>query len=102
VGDVIETRRRLSDERVTALYQLLLREKGLAEGDPVDVPALSAAAGGTPGGTTIRLVSLRHVENVNALAPNQEIEFHPRLTVCFGENASGKRACAAQHLRGWI
>jgi broad specificity phosphatase PhoE len=90
VGDVIETRRRLSEEGVTALYELLLREKGLAEGDPVDVPALSAAAGGTPGGTTIRLVSLRHVENVNALAPNQEIEFHPRLTVCFGENASGK------------
>jgi hypothetical protein len=89
VAQVVETRR-LSDERVSALYELLLREKGLAEGDPVNVPALSSTVAATPTGTTIRLVSLRHIENVNALAPNQEIEFHPRLTICFGENASGK------------
>jgi len=31
-----------------------------------------------------------HKENVNALAPDQEIEFNPRMTVLFGENASGK------------
>ncbi len=90
VAEVIGTRRRLSDERVTALHELLLREKGLAEGDPVNVPALSPAAASTPAGTTVRLASLQHIANVNALASNQEIEFHPRLTICFGENASGK------------
>lgn len=90
VGEVIETRRRLSDERIDGIYDLLLREKELAEGDRVHVEALSAGAASPSPGTAIRLVSLEHVENVNALAPNQEIKFHPRLTICFGENASGK------------
>jgi len=90
VGEVIETRRRLSDQRIDALYDLLLREKELAAGDRVHVEALFAGAASSSPETAIRLGSLGHVENVNALAPNQEIEFHPRLTICFGENASGK------------
>lgn len=90
VGEVVEIRRRLSDERIDGIYDLLLREKELAEGDPVHVEALFAGAASSSPKTAIRLGSLGHVENVNALAPNQEIEFHPRLTICFGENASGK------------
>ncbi len=38
----------------------------------------------------MRLVTLEHIENVNSLTPDQEIKFHRRLTVCFGENGSGK------------
>ncbi|GIW41858.1 MAG: hypothetical protein KatS3mg076_2435 [Candidatus Binatia bacterium] len=90
VGEVIATRRRLSDERIAALYELLLREKDLADGQPEDVPSLTASGLAASAGLPIRLVGLKHLENVNALAPNQEIEFHPRLTICFGENASGK------------
>jgi len=90
VGEVIETRRRLSDERIAALYELLLKEKGLADGQPEDVPPLTASGLAASASLPIRLVGLKHIQNVNALALNQEIEFHPRLTICFGENASGK------------
>jgi len=89
VGEIIETRR-LSDARVDALYQMLLREKGLVESDAVNVPLLSESVVSTPVQTSVCLQSLKHLENVNALAADQEVGFHPRLTVCFGENASGK------------
>jgi DNA repair exonuclease SbcCD ATPase subunit len=36
------------------------------------------------------LTRLVHKENVNALTAEQEIDFSPRMTVLFGENASGK------------
>lgn len=81
---------RLPDERIEALYNLLLNDVGPKDGTPVSVEPLSAVAEVAATGTTLRLVSLRHIENVNALATNQEIEFHPRLTIVFGENASGK------------
>ena len=90
VADVIETRSRLSDECIANLYELFLREKELSPGDPPNVERLSASRISAPATTTMRLASLKHIGNVNALAPGQEIEFHRRLTVCFGENASGK------------
>jgi len=90
VNEVISTRRRLPDDKIEELYELLLKETGLSEGEPEDVPSLRATDVAASPGLPIRLIRLKHIENVNALAPNQEIEFHPRLTICFGENASGK------------
>jgi len=90
VTEVIAMRRRLSDERIDAVYKVLLREKDLAGGPAVSVAPLTAAESGDSAGKTLRLLSLKHVEHVNALAGGQEIKFHPRLTICFGENASGK------------
>ena len=89
-SEVIKARRRSPDESIDAIYETLLREKELKEGNLVKVEPISAGDLSAPSGMTLRLVSLRHIENVNALLPNQEIEFHPRLTICFGENASGK------------
>lgn len=89
-AEVIETRKPLSDVRVGYFLELLLLEKELTEGDPVNVPQLSAGSANAGKRLPLSLVTLRHVENVNALAPNQEIEFNPRLTLLFGENASGK------------
>ncbi len=90
VGEVIESRRRLSDERIGAIYEFLLKEKRLTDGEPEDVGSLRASSVEGAERTPIRLLKLRHIANVNALARDQEIEFHPRLTICFGENASGK------------
>lgn len=90
VGKVIEGRRRLSDGQIDELYDLLLLEKELKGGGPVTVAPLRAGSAAAASAKTCRLVALKHVQNVNALAPNQEIEFHPRLTIAFGENASGK------------
>jgi hypothetical protein len=90
VAEVIERRQQLGDDRINHFYDLLLREKELRDGGPVAVPALSAGAALTGQALPLTLTSLKHVENVNALTPNQEIEFNPRMTVLFGENASGK------------
>ena len=90
VDEVIKTRSLLSDEHVTAIYELFLREKKLAQGDPPNVERLSSSRLSVTTAMALRLVSLEHIENVNALTPDQEIKFHERLTVCFGENGSGK------------
>lgn len=90
VAETIETRRPLSDARVDQLYDLLLREKELKEGDLVQVPQLRAGAASSGPTVLLVLTSLGHVENVNALASNQEITFNSRMTVLFGENATGK------------
>ena len=90
VDEVIKTRSLLSDEHVTAIYELFLREKKLAQGDPPNVERLSSSRLSETTAMALRLVSLEHIENVNALTPDQEIKFHERLTVCFGENGSGK------------
>ena len=90
VYDVLQTRSQLSDDQITDAYELLLREKQFVEGTPPDVKVLSPSQASVSTSTAMKLTSLTHVENVNALTANQEIEFHPRLTVCFGENGSGK------------
>ena len=90
VEDVVASKKRLSDECITDLREQFLREKKLAQGESPSVKSLSRPQVFSDTAADMRLVSLEHMENVNALAPSQKIEFHPRLTVCFGENASGK------------
>ncbi len=90
VAEIIETRRPLNETRVDYFFDLLQREKELASGEPVSVAELSAGATTRGDAQPLVLSCLAHKENVNALAANQVIEFNPRLTVLFGENASGK------------
>ena len=90
VDKVIKTRSLLSDEHVTTIYELFLREKKLAQGDRPNVERLSSSQFSGTTAMALRLVSLEHIGNVNALTPDQEIKFHERLTICFGENGSGK------------
>lgn len=90
VSEIIETRRSLAEGRIAHFFDLLLREKELADGEPVEVGELSAGAAPRGDAQPLALTRLVHKENVNALAPEQEIEFNPRMTVLFGENASGK------------
>lgn len=90
VAEIIETRRPLVEARVGHFLDLLLREKELASGDPVTVPEISARGQAGTAPPPLVLTRLVHKENVNALASDQEIEFNPRTTVLFGENASGK------------
>ena len=55
-------------------------------------------------GDAVRLAQLTHQRGVNALAPNQTIEFGPNLTIVYGDNGAGKsgyarilkRACRAR------
>src|SRR6267142_5804304 len=63
-----------------------LRERKLGEG-PALSPAPIQRATTTKGFT---LESLRHESGVNALERGATIPFHPRLTVVYGKNGSGK------------
>ncbi|MCU1287168.1 MAG: hypothetical protein JWO13_3518 [Acidobacteriales bacterium] len=38
----------------------------------------------------VSILSVTHLQGVNALAPNQTVAFGPSLTVVFGQNAAGK------------
>jgi hypothetical protein len=90
VGEVVSTRREMSVDAITAAKDRYLIEKQLAEGESAAVPAIGVPNGNGDPGEGLRLMSLRSCRGVNALAEDQEISFHPRLTVLFGENAAGK------------
>jgi recombinational DNA repair ATPase RecF len=90
VSELISTRQGLLEERVPHYYELLLKEKELAPGTVPDVPLLSGSLNGSGAGETFILSALEGVQDVNALTPAQRIAFNPRMTVLFGENASGK------------
>jgi recombinational DNA repair ATPase RecF len=90
VSEVITTRQVLSEGRCQHYYELLLREKELAPGAVADAPLLSGNLNGSDISETFVLSSLEGVQDVNALSPAQHIAFNPRMTVLFGENASGK------------
>ena len=94
----------LRDEDIVALALLCKKSHGLADGpSPL---ALTAQHLPKPEELTqsVSLRSLTHHAGVNALAPQQAVEFGPQLTVVYGENAAGKsgytrilkRACRAR------
>lgn len=89
-GEVITTRREVSEQSVEGAYSMFLAEKGLSTDAPPNIPRLSAGAASPENVEELRLIRLGTVSGVNALATGQEIAFNPRLTVLFGENATGK------------
>ena len=90
VAEVLAGRRELPLAAIAAIVEQYLVEKGLKQGPLPAVPDLALVA--TPGAIedVLRLISLRSCKGINALVEEQEIRFHPRLTVLFGENAVGK------------
>jgi hypothetical protein len=87
-------RRLLKEESInqveyTDLADALLGEKKL---EPVSFEAFKA-----PPLTCAKapiLLRISNATNINALAPNQTVEFGPSMTVIFGDNASGKSGYA--------
>lgn len=92
VGEVLATRRALSANVIEGSYQLLLAEKGLSggQGEAVIMPPLEFEGNGVASEQSFRLTTLSSLANVNALAADQSIAFHPRMTVLYGENGAGK------------
>ncbi|MGA8808971.1 MAG: AAA family ATPase [Thermoanaerobaculia bacterium] len=94
----------ISSHDVAELVEICKGEHGLVQKPKLrplaaeHLPIASAAEG------DVALLSITHLEGVNALAPNQTIAFGSGLTVVFGENAAGKsgytrvlkRACRAR------
>jgi recombinational DNA repair ATPase RecF len=90
VSEVVVSRRALTDGQVKAIFETFLREKALVSGDPVTVPKLSDDASSLDVSSGLFLTQLRDLKNVNALVEGQAIDFNPKLTIVFGENACGK------------
>lgn len=93
-SEVLLTRQPVTDAVLDETYEAYLIEKGLADGDPVDQPriVLNETTSAESAGFTID--KLEDIEGVNALAPNQTIEFNAGLTILFGENGAGKTGYA--------
>ena len=94
----------LTHPDIEALLRLCKAGHSLGESGPAEpltslhVPQAHARP------TSVTLASVTHQGGVNALAPNQTIEFGPALTIVYGKNAAGKsgffrilkRACRAR------
>ncbi len=88
--EVLASTNPLSELFLKTIYQQFLVEKQLANGDQPPIELLHNDGGGADIAEPLYLQKINDLKNVNALAAGQEIEFNRRLTIVFGENASGK------------
>ncbi len=59
-----------------------------------DIPKLEVEEVQATEDETLELAMLSNIQNVNALASDQRLEFDPSLTILFGQNGSGKTGYA--------
>lgn len=90
VSEIVVAGKALSDSQLDTIYQFFLKEKSLAPGGPVSVAPLGDDPSSLINGSGLSLTRLGDLKNVNALADGQKIDFNPKLTIVFGENACGK------------
>ncbi len=90
VSEIIIAGKAMTDSQLDTIYQTFLKEKALAPGGPVLVAQLSDDPASLVAGSGLYLTQLGDLKNVNALAVSQKIDFNPKLTIVFGENACGK------------
>ncbi len=80
----------LSDEDISCLAEICKSGHGLAGPQEVVPLAREHVSGEGEADTPVSLNSIVHHWGVNALAENQTLQFSPRLTVVYGDNAAGK------------
>jgi energy-coupling factor transporter ATP-binding protein EcfA2 len=91
VGTILQHRRDLTDKEVESAYDLLLEETSLkpAASTLSHAPVATVQTQATPD-AELQLLMLSELAHINALAPGQTLEFHPKLTIVYGENGTGK------------
>ncbi len=89
-ADVLATRQAPSDDKLAAAYEACLVEKGLRPGDATMVPEIEFDESLSSEAADLKLERLSSLQGVNALAPDQAIDFNAGLTILFGENGAGK------------
>ena len=94
VSEILSTRQSISESVLEAAYCNYLIQKGLAEGDQTTPTEIAFDETTSPEAASFVIERLEGIEGVNALAPNQTINFNPGLTVLFGENGAGKTGYA--------
>ena len=90
VGEVLTAEGPVGKATIDQAFSIFLADKQIAVDGDIDVPPLNDSGGQTSNGTPVRLLKLSDVQEVNALAPGQAIQFGEQLTVLFGQNGSGK------------
>lgn len=80
----------LSEDDIRSLSEICKSAYGLAEQQKVSPLARDHIPNKGIGSTQVTLVSIFHHRGVNALAEGQTLNFGPRLTVVYGDNAAGK------------
>jgi energy-coupling factor transporter ATP-binding protein EcfA2 len=94
VAETILSRQEPGEDILEKVYATFLAEKGLSGQPQPEVPTLVLDEVEATKDDALELISLRHVEHVNALAADQSLEFDSDLTVLFGQNGSGKTGYA--------
>ena len=90
VSIVLQQRRDLTQNELTNVFDHFLVETDMAADDTTEVQKLVPSSSVSDPEGRVQLEVLSQVANVNRLAANQAIQFHPNMTVVYGDNASGK------------
>lgn len=96
IDNVLNVKQELTEEEVQNIYCGFLKENNLSENkqeENADKENYSNTEQEIKSGQEIKkiiLKSISGVEKVNALTPGQEVLFHPKLTIIYGYNATGK------------
>jgi len=87
----IVLQRHIVDKDFNELIAICKRAHGLDNDSSTGFPISSEHIQGEENGGSTKLVSLKHISDVNALIPNEEINFVENgLTIVYGDNGSGK------------
>lgn len=92
--EVLARRTPLDDEILDACFAEMLAEKGLSTDLPSTVATIDITEAPAEDAPPLRLLRIGETEHVNRLVDGQEICFNDRITVIYGENASGKTGYA--------
>ncbi|RAV31817.1 ATP-binding protein [Corynebacterium heidelbergense] len=82
-------------------YDTFLVKSGHGNGEAPEVPKLEHVAADAAEEETLEIVSLANIEDANALAAGQELNFDPKTTVLYGLNGSGKNGYVRILKRIW-
>ncbi|OZC63557.1 hypothetical protein CH306_26555 [Rhodococcus sp. 15-725-2-2b] len=94
-AETILSRQAPTDDLIDSVYKTFLAEKGLRpDSETPSVPTLEVEEVQATEDEALELSTLSNVQNVNALASDQELRFDPSLTILFGQNGSGKTGYA--------
>jgi hypothetical protein len=94
-AEIILSRQSPTADLLDSVYETFLAEKGLlSDAEMPSVPKLEVQEVQATEDENLELATLSNIQNVNALASDQQLEFDPSLTILFGPNGSGKTGYA--------
>lgn len=94
VAETLLTRKPADGNFIEQLYSVFLAEKGLSKEPQPEIPFLELDDREEAAEETLELIRIQEIKGVNALAPNQVLDFDPSLTILYGQNGSGKTGYA--------